>query len=76
MAGSPQNNKKIDAEDLNFLLEIIRLSPSSFGFQPFQVFVLRNTALLEELKSVTWGGQKQLPTASEVLLFSARKENI
>lgn len=67
-------NKKIDAEDLNFLLEIIRLSPSSFGFQPFQVFVLRNTALLEELKSVTWGGQKQLPTASEVLLFSARKD--
>lgn len=67
-------NKKIDADDFNFLLEIIRLSPSSFGFQPFQVVVLRNKALLEELKSVTWGGQKQFPTASEVVLFALRKD--
>jgi len=68
------SKKKITAEDFNFLLEIIRLSPSSFGFQPFQVFVLRNKALLEELKSVTWGGQKQFPTASEVILFTVRKD--
>ena len=68
------SNKKIIPEDFNFLLEIIRLSPSSFGFQPFQVFVLRNKKLLEELKSVTWGGQKQLPTASEVVLFAIRKD--
>lgn len=67
-------NNKISAEDFNFLLEIIRLSPSSFGFQPFQVFVLKNKALLEELKLVTWGGQKQFPTASEVILFTLRKD--
>lgn len=68
------SHKKISADDVNFLLEIIRLSPSSFGFQPFQVLVLRNKKLLEELKSVTWGGQKQLPTASEVILFCIRKD--
>lgn len=67
-------NKKISAEDFNFLLEIIRLSPSSFGFQPFQVLVLRNKQLLEELRSVTWGGQKQFLTASEVILFCIRKD--
>ena len=39
------SNKKISAENFNFLLEIIRLSPSSFGFQPFQVLVLRNKNL-------------------------------
>lgn len=68
------SSKKISAEDFGFLLEIIRLSPSSFGFQPFQVFVLRNKKLLEELKGVTWGGQKQFPTASEVILFGIRKD--
>ena len=68
------SNKKISAENFNFLLEIIRLSPSSFGFQPFQVLVLRNKKLLEELKAVTWGGQKQFPTASEVILFTLRKD--
>ncbi|MES2203723.1 MAG: NAD(P)H-dependent oxidoreductase [Pseudomonadota bacterium] len=67
-------NKKISSEDFDFLLEIIRLSPSSFGFQPFQVLVIRNKKLLEALKAVTWGGQKQFPTASEVLLFTLRKD--
>lgn len=68
------SNKKISAEYFNFSLEIIRLSPSSFGFQPFQVLVLRNKKLLEELKSVTWGGQKQFPTESELILFCIRKD--
>jgi len=67
-------DKKISSDDLNFLLEIIRLSPSSFGLQPFQVLVIQNEELREELKTVTWGGQKQLPTASELLLFTLRKD--
>ncbi|MCD8525079.1 MAG: nitroreductase family protein [Gammaproteobacteria bacterium] len=50
------------------------MSPSSFGFQPFQVLVIRDKKLLEELTAVTWGGQKQFPTASEVLLFNIRKD--
>ncbi len=68
------SSKKLTSEDLNFLLEIIRLSPSSFGFQAFQVFILRNKALLEELKQFIWGGQKQVPTASEIILFTVRKD--
>jgi len=67
-------NKKIPKDDLDFLLEIIRLSPSSFGFQPFQVLVIKNKQLLEALKPMVWGGQKQLPSASEVILFTLRKD--
>ncbi|MDQ5921195.1 MAG: hypothetical protein QG673_1251 [Pseudomonadota bacterium] len=67
-------NKKILPDNLSFLLEIIRLSPSSFGMQPFQVLVLRNHWLLEELSQIVWGGKKQLITASEVILFVTRKD--
>ncbi len=66
-------NQKIPVEHLSFLLEIVRLSPSSFGLQPFQVIVLRNRLFLEELAQIVWGGKKQLPSASEVILFVTRK---
>src|SRR5579862_7400121 len=67
-------DKKISEEDFNFLLEVIRLSPSSFGFQALQVYVIQNQEIKNELLPVVWGGQGQLPTASHVLLFAARKD--
>lgn len=67
-------DKKISDEDFNFLLEVIRLSPSSFGFQALQVYVIQNEKIKNELLPVVWGGQGQLPTASHVLLFAARKD--
>lgn len=67
-------NKKISPEDFTFLLEILRLSPSSFGLQPYQVLVLNDKNVLAALTEVVWGGKKQLPSASEVLLFVTRKD--
>lgn len=68
------DTKKIPTADIDFLLEIIRLSPSSFGLQPFQVLVLKDPAILTALAEIVWGGKKQLPSASEVLLFVNRKD--
>jgi nitroreductase len=68
------HQKKISSEDFDFLLEIIRLSPSSFGSQPFQVLVIKNQEIITELGPYVWGGKKQLPTASEVILFVTRKD--
>lgn len=67
-------DKKISESDLDFLLEIIRLSPSSFGLQPFQVFVLNDQKILNELLPFIWGGQKQIPTASDFVLFTTRND--
>lgn len=67
-------NKKISNEDFDFLLQIISLSPSSFGLQPYEVFVLKNSELLQELHPHLWGAQKQLPTASHILLFAIKKD--
>ncbi|WP_087458995.1 NAD(P)H-dependent oxidoreductase [Tumebacillus avium] len=64
--------KKISDEDFNFLLETGRLSPSSFGFEPWKFVVVQNMELRERLKPVSWGAQGQLPTASHFVIVLAR----
>lgn len=67
-------NKKISIDDWSFLMEIIRLSPSSFGLQPYEVLVLNNKQILEELHPHMWGAQKQLFTASNVIAFITKND--
>ncbi|MBN3556607.1 NAD(P)H-dependent oxidoreductase [Fictibacillus nanhaiensis] len=64
--------KKISDEDFAFILETGRLSPSSFGFEPWRFVVIQDQALREQLKPVSWGAQKQLPTASHYVVMLAR----
>lgn len=65
--------KKIPEKDFAVVLETGRLSPSSMGFEPWQFVVVQNPALREKIKTVSWGAQKQLPTASHYVLILARK---
>jgi nitroreductase len=65
--------RKISGEDFEFILETARLSPCSFGLEPWKFLVVQNAALREKLKQHTWGGQKQLPTASHVIVTLLRK---
>ena len=67
-------NKKISQEDFNTILEVARLSPSSFGFEPWRFLVVQNEALREKLLPVTWGAQNSLPTASHYVIILARKK--
>ncbi len=64
--------KKISEEDFQFILETARLSPSSFGFEPWKFIVIQDKTLREELRTVTWGAQKTLPTASHYIAVLAR----
>ena len=65
--------KKITDQDFTFILEAGRLSPSSFGFEPWKFLIVQNMKLREKLKEHTWGGQKQIPTSSHLLVILARK---
>ncbi|WP_214894055.1 NAD(P)H-dependent oxidoreductase [Exiguobacterium sp. H66] len=65
-------SKKITPADFAFILETARLSPSSFGYEPWNMLVIQNEALREELRTVSWGAQGQLPTASHYVIFLAR----
>lgn len=66
-------NRKITEEDFATILEGGRLSPSSFGFEPWKFAVLQNSEQRKKILPVCWGAQKQLPTASHFLLLLARK---
>lgn len=68
--------RRIPAEDFQAILECGRLSPSSFGFEPWRFLVLQDPARREALRAITWGGQKQLPTASHVVLILVRKDGM
>lgn len=68
-------DKKISKEDFDFILETGRLSPSSFGFEPWKFIILQNKELREKLSLVAWGAQKKLETASHFVIILARKKS-
>lgn len=66
-------DQKISEDDFNFILETGRLSPSSFGWEPWNFLVVQSPELREKLKEYSWGAQKQLPTASHFVVILGRK---
>ena len=64
------SNKKVSEKDLNHLLEAIQLSASSYGLQPYQVFVVENKEVREKLKAAAWN-QSQITDASHLLVFAS-----
>lgn len=67
------NEKSINNEEFNQILEMGRISPSSFGFEPWKFLVIQNKELREKMLSFTWGAQGTLPTASHFVIILARK---
>ncbi|MCU7800188.1 MAG: NAD(P)H-dependent oxidoreductase [gamma proteobacterium symbiont of Lucinoma myriamae] len=65
-------NKKISDDDFQYILESARLSPSSFGFEPWHFLIVQNPVLKDKLKALTWGAQGTLPTASHFVVTLAR----
>lgn len=65
-------NKKISDEDFNFIIEAGRLSPSSFGFEPWKFLVVENPALRQKIKALSWGAASKLPEASHFVVILAK----
>lgn len=61
-------SKKVSNKDIELIKEAIRLSPSSFGLQPFKVFVIENQEIKEKFKPAAWG-QSQVIDASHLFVF-------
>lgn len=62
------SEKKVSEEDLQKVLEAIRLTPTSFGLQPFHVYVVQNPETKAKLKEAGFN-QSQFEDASHVLVF-------
>lgn len=65
--------KTVSAEDFDTILEAARLSPSSFGFEPWKLVVLRDPQIREKLYSFAWGARNSLDGASHFVILLARK---
>jgi nitroreductase len=68
--------RKIPDDDFGFILEAGRLSPSSFGYEPWRFVVIQDMALREKLLTATWGAKGQFPTASHVVAILVRKDDM
>ncbi len=66
------NGTKVPQEKVDRILEAIRLSPTSYGFQAFKVFVIEDEALKEQIFNAAYQ-QPQIKEASHLLVFAAVK---
>lgn len=71
-------SKKIPEDEFNLILEAARLSPSSFGAEPWQILVVQDPEKRAKLRDCAWGAtgalngtEGQLATASHFCVILA-----
>jgi nitroreductase len=69
-AAKRMTGEKLPQEKLDNILESIRLSASSIGFQPYNIIVIEDKELQEKIKPIAFG-QPQITEASHLLIFAA-----
>lgn len=65
--------KKVSDEDIDTILEAIRLAPTSRGLQPFQIVLVSDSATKCAIRKVAFN-QPQPESASHLLVFCARPD--
>jgi nitroreductase len=66
-------SKKISDHDWKVLEETLRLSPSSYGLQPWKFIVVQNPEMREKLRKVSWN-QSQVTDCSHFVVITALKK--
>lgn len=72
-ATKKMNGEKIPQDKLERILEATRLAPSSYGLTPYNVIVVEDQELKEQLVGACYG-QTQLKDSSAVLVFAVWDE--
>lgn len=62
-------SKKISNDDFETLKEAIQLSTSSYGLQPYKIFIIENPEIRAQIQPAAWG-QTQIVDASHLLVFA------
>lgn len=58
----------IPQEQMEVITQTARLSPSSFGLEPWKFLVVEDEALMAEIAKVSWGFQRQVETTSHIVI--------
>jgi len=67
-------NKKINDEDIHYILETGRKSPSSFGMEAWKFLVITNDELKAKIRPSCWN-QVQITSCSHLVIILAGIEN-
>lgn len=65
--------KKIADSDWQLLKDSLRLTPSSYGLQPWKFFVIENPELRQKLREVSWN-QSQVTDCSHYVVMAFREK--
>jgi nitroreductase len=62
--------KPVPQDKVDRILDAVRLAPSSSGLQPYDVLVVTNMAVREQIRPIAWN-QGQITDCSHLLVFAA-----
>ena len=63
------SSKKVSEEDLETLLEAARLTASSYGLQPYKIYVIEDTDVRQKLRKASYD-QPQITDASYLIVLA------
>ncbi len=66
-------HKKLEAKQVENLLEAARLAPSSFGLAPWKFVVVKDTELRGRIREAAWN-QPQVTESSHLIVFCAKDD--
>jgi len=69
-ASKALNGKKIPQNQIDYILECIRLAPTSSGLQPFKVFIVKDQELKDKILPIAFD-QSFVRDCSHLIIFAA-----
>lgn len=69
-AAKAMNGEKVAQEKIDNIIEAARLAPTSSGLQPFEILVVTNQEIKEQIRPVSWN-QSMITDCSHLLVFAA-----
>lgn len=65
--------KKVSQDDVEKILGAIRMTPTSFGLQPYHFYIVTNQEKKDAIQAVAWN-QPQVGSCSHLIIMCARKD--
>jgi len=69
-AAKAMNGEKVPQDKIDRIIEAARLAPTSSGLQPFEIFVITNQEIKEQIRPIAWN-QSVITDCSHLLVFAA-----